>query len=113
VGFSGVNLLTSQIARISTSALNPFSTQTVTASSGGAFELADVSVTIGGEAVKILSVSPTELMTVVPATLGGGLTEIVVSSREGFILHGTASVNGLKPSHTGCGRGHKRTGRCD
>ena len=97
VGISGFSILSDNLARISASAANPFSTQTDTASGGGVFELADVSVTIGGEAAKILSVSPTEISIVVPPGLAGGVGEVVVTSREGFILHGAASVAGLNP----------------
>jgi uncharacterized protein (TIGR03437 family) len=110
VGTGGVIVTPNGTARITSVASNPFSTQTATASGGGVFELADVSVTLGGEATKVLSVSPTELIVVVPADLSGGIAEIIVSSREGFTLHGAANVAGLNPrlfgptdNTTGCG----------
>ena len=96
-GQAGVNLLGNQMARISTSASNPFSTQTDTASGGGSFEVADVSVTVGGVAALVLSVSPTELTVIVPSNLAGGVAEVLVSSREGFLQYGTANVAGLNP----------------
>ncbi len=97
VGSLGFNVMPNGTARITSVASHPFSTQTMTASGGGSFELADVGVTFGGEATKVLSVSPTELTVVVPADLSGGIAEVVVSSREGFILHGAANVFGLNP----------------
>ena len=96
-GSVGFNVMTNGTARITSAASNPFSTQTATASGGGSFELADVGVTFGGEATKVLSVSPTELTVVVPADLSGGIAEVIVSSREGFILHGAANVAGVNP----------------
>jgi len=110
VGTVGVIVTPNGTARITSVATNPFSTQTATASGGGSFELAGVSVTFGGEATKVLSVSPTELTVVVPADLSGGIAEIIVSSREGFTLHGAANVAGLNPrlfgptdNTSGCG----------
>jgi len=97
VGSAGFNVSPNGTARITSVASNPFSTQTATASGGGSFELADVGVTFGGEATKVLSVSPTELTVAVPADLSGGIAEIIVSSREGFTLHGAANVAGLNP----------------
>lgn len=98
VGTLGFNVMPNGTARISSLVSNPFSTQSATASGGGLFEVADVSVTVGGEAARILTVSPTELTVVVPSALNAGLAEIVVTSREGFILHGGANVAGLHPT---------------
>jgi uncharacterized protein (TIGR03437 family) len=97
MGSVGVIVTPTGTARITSVASNPFSTQTATASGGGSFELADVGVTFGGEATKVLSVSPTELTVVVPADLSGGIAEVIVSSREGFTLHGAANVAGVNP----------------
>jgi len=100
-GLSGLTVLPNQTAKISTLATTPFSTETVTASNGGSYELGDVSVTIGGEEALILSVSPTELTVVAPTTLVGGVADVIVSSREGFIHHGGGNVAGLNPTILG------------
>jgi uncharacterized protein (TIGR03437 family) len=42
-------------------------------------------------------VSPTEIAFVVPSGVTGGLVDVVVTSREGDIFHGTAAVAGLNP----------------
>jgi uncharacterized protein (TIGR03437 family) len=98
VGSLGFNVMPNGTARITSVSSHPFSTQTMTVNGGGAFEVAGVGVTFGGEATIVLSVSPTELTVVVPADLTGGIADVVVSSREGFILHGAANVSGLNPS---------------
>jgi uncharacterized protein (TIGR03437 family) len=100
VGSSALAVLPNQTAKISALGSAPFSTQTATANGGGSYELADVSVTIGGEAALILSVSPTELTIVVPQ-LVGGVTEVIANSREGFIHHGPGNVAGLNPTILG------------
>jgi uncharacterized protein (TIGR03437 family) len=97
VGSSNFTILSNNTALISASPSTPFSTQTEVANGGGSFELADVSVAVGGQAAQILTVSPTEIMVVVPSGLAGGIAEVVVSSREGFIHHGAANVAGLNP----------------
>lgn len=97
IGLPGFNVLPNQIARISAPLGSPFSTQTAAGDSGGSFELADVSVSIGGQAARILTVSPTEISIVVPGGLSGGVAEVVVTSRERFIHFGLAGVVGLNP----------------
>jgi uncharacterized protein (TIGR03437 family) len=97
VGSMDLNVMSNGTARISSVPSDPFSTQTAS-NAGGSFELANLSVTFGGEAARVLSVSPTELLVKVPQGLAGGLADIIVSSREGFILHGVASVQGLNPT---------------
>jgi len=64
----------------------------------GVYELGNVSVTIQGKAAEVLYVSPTLIMFTVPANLTPGLASVVVTSREGFISHSTASVAGLNPT---------------
>jgi len=85
------------IAKIRTKTSNPFTTRTGS-SSAGAYELEQVSVRVGGIAARVLSVSPTELTVQVPNALPGGIADIVVSSREGFLLHGAARVAGVRPT---------------
>lgn len=66
--------------------------------SPGVYELGNVSVTIQGKAAEVLYVSPTLIMFTAPANLTPGLASVVITSREGFISHSTASVSGLNPS---------------
>ena len=54
-------------------------------------------MTIGGEAVPLISVSPTAITFYVPSDLAGGLADVVIATRDGYISHTTASVNGLNP----------------
>ena len=56
---------------------------------------------IGGESVPLISVSPTAITFYVPSNLSGGLADVVVTSRDGYITHTTASVNGLNPTILG------------
>jgi len=46
----------------------------------------------------VLTVSPNELTVLVPVNIPGGLADIIVSSREGFLSHGVANVAGLNPT---------------
>jgi uncharacterized protein (TIGR03437 family) len=91
----GFNLLPNGIARIRTSAANPFTTGT--GDSPGSFELADVSVTINNRSAVVRAVSPTELLVVVPAGTPGGIASVVVTSRDGFVHSDVANVSGLNP----------------
>jgi uncharacterized protein (TIGR03437 family) len=78
---------------------SPFATNTFNVGNDGPlYELGNVSVTIQGKAAQMLYVSPTLVMFNVPADVTPGLASVVVTSREGFISHGTASVSGLKPT---------------
>jgi len=94
-GSPGFDLLPNGTARIRTSSTNPFTTRTE--NSAGSFELADVSVTVNDKSALVLSVSPTELVIVVPADAAGGIASVAVTSREGFIHSDVASVAGLNP----------------
>jgi len=96
IGALGMNVAPDGIAKITALGSQRFSTQTV-GSQGGDFELANVSVTLGGVAAKVLTVSPTEITVSVPSGVPGGLAEILVTSREGFLSHGVANVEGLNP----------------
>ena len=61
------------------------------------YELAGVSVTVGGRAAQLLSVSSTKIFFVVPTDLAGGLAQVIVTAQDGYISHGTANVSGLRP----------------
>jgi uncharacterized protein (TIGR03437 family) len=67
------------------------------AADASTFELDGVSVSIGGEAVPMISTSPTAIVFYVPSDLPGGLADVVLTTRDGYITHTTASVNGLNP----------------
>lgn len=85
-------------ARVMTTSASPFSTQSGSASSSAPqYELANVTMTVNGRAVVLTKVTPTQINFVVPSGLPGGLSEIIVTSREGYISHGTAAVTGLNP----------------
>lgn len=99
VGSTDFMLLPNGTGKVTALSLIPFTTQTVFAPGGGtSFELGDVSLTISGRAASLLSVSPTEITFSVPNGLTGGLADIVLTSREGYISHSTASVAGLNPT---------------
>lgn len=88
-------LATGGQGKISTMASDPFTMQII---NGQSYELGGVSVTIDGQAAELSSVSPTTIVFTVPSDLPGGMADIVVTSREGNILHGTANVFGLNPT---------------
>jgi uncharacterized protein (TIGR03437 family) len=78
---------------------SPFATDTFNVGNDGPlYELGNVSVTIQGKAAEMHYVSPTLLMFKVPADLTPGFASVVVTSRDGFMSHGTASISGLKPT---------------
>ena len=86
-------------AKLTTTALMPFGTLTASAPGGTTqYELANVTVTVNGRAAALLMVSPTQINFTVPSGTAGGLVEILVTSRQGFITHGTAAVTGLNPT---------------
>jgi uncharacterized protein (TIGR03437 family) len=97
IGSSGVNLIQNSTAALSCAASSPMTSVTDVASSSGVYELGGVSVTVGGTAVSLISVSPTTISFNVPADLPGGLADVVVTTRDGYIVHTTASVSGLNP----------------
>ena len=100
LGSSNADVLPNVIAHITAVSANPFSTQTASAN-GTAFELANVSVTIGGVEAPLISVSPTDVVCIVPDGIPSGVTDVVVSSREGFLLYGLANVSGSNPTILG------------
>ena len=79
---------------------NPFSTQTASVN-GISYEVGDVGVTIGGVQAPVVSVSPTEVVFVVPNGMPSGVADVVVSSREGFIHYGLANISGPNPTIVG------------
>ena len=83
-------------AKVTATASTPLSSQTVS-SNGGLYELGDVSVTFNGQAALVRSVSPTQVTFTVPGIVTSGLADVLVTSRDGFIAHGTGVVIGLNP----------------
>ncbi len=81
------------------SSSTPFTNLIMSAPNNGhSFELGSVSVTIKGRAAEVLSVSPNNVTFKVPNDLTGGLADIIVTSRGGFISFSTANVFGLNPT---------------
>jgi uncharacterized protein (TIGR03437 family) len=99
---TGFMLAASNVAKVMTAASVPFTTQTAFASNGGTnYELGNVTVTINGKAAALLMVSPMQINFTVPADAPGGLADILVTSREGYVFHGSAAVAGLAPAILG------------
>lgn len=101
LGNNGINLVQNGTGAITSTASNPLTAVTDVAASSATYELGGVSVSIGGAAVPMISVSPTAITFYVPADLPGGLADVVVTTRDGYIMHSTASVNGLNPTILG------------
>jgi uncharacterized protein (TIGR03437 family) len=99
-GSSNTDVLPNVMARITAVSANPFSSQTASAN-GTAYELGNVSVTFGSVEAAIISVSPTDVVFIVPDGIPSGVTDVVVSSREGFIHYGLANVSGSNPTILG------------
>lgn len=83
---------------------------TKTASGALPYELAGVSVTIGGRAAPLLSVSPSRITYCVPAGLENGVAEVIVTLQEGYVSRGTTSIASIAPAlfsvdGTGAGAG--------
>lgn len=98
LGNNGINLLQNGTAALSCSASNPMTSVTDVAPASGTYELGGVSVTVGGAAVSLISISPTAITFNVPADLPGGIADVIVTSRDGYVVHTTASVTGLNPT---------------
>jgi uncharacterized protein (TIGR03437 family) len=99
---TGFMLAPRNIAKLLTVASAPFSTQTAFTSNGNAnYELANVTVSVNGQAAALQMVSPMQVNFTVPNGTPGGLADIVVTSREGYILHTTAAIVGLNPTILG------------
>jgi uncharacterized protein (TIGR03437 family) len=80
---------------------SPLAMQTKTAvpdANGGLpYELGGVSVTIGGRAAPLVSVSPARITFVVPAGLAASETEVIVTLQEGFVSRGTVTILPVAP----------------
>lgn len=81
---------------IGTGNQQPMSTQTEFGpiSSNGTlpYEVGGLSVTVGGVAVPVIYVSPWIIRFYLPADVREGMTEVIVSSQDGYICQGTVSV---------------------
>ncbi len=96
---SGFMVTPNADAKLSTTALRPFGVLTASAPNGvPQYELGSVTVTVNGRAAALLTVSPERITFRMPSDISGGLAEILVTSRQGFITHGTAAVTGLNPT---------------
>ncbi len=75
---------------------SPLSAQATfaTLSSGGElpYELAGVSVSIGGQAVQAFYVSPSRVTFFVPADLPTGPAEVIVASQDGYVSKGSIAI---------------------
>lgn len=95
---AGFKISPNETAELDTTSARPFSTQSGWVVNGAtAYELANVSVTIGGQPAPLLLVSPTQIAFVVPSGVAAGMADVVVTSREGYIQEGPAAVVGLNP----------------
>jgi len=92
----GILLLPNNAGRLVVSSPTPFTTQTVN-SSTGSYELGGLSVSLDDQAALLTSISPNEITFIVPAALWGGLSDVVVTSRDGSMSHSTAAIHGLYP----------------
>jgi len=54
-------------------------------------------VSINGKPALVSAIAPNEIVFTVPFGLSGGLGDIVVTSRDGYVAHTTAAINGLNP----------------
>ncbi|HEY0077641.1 MAG TPA: hypothetical protein VGB73_03275 [Pyrinomonadaceae bacterium] len=61
------------------------------------FELAGASVSVGGRAAMLVSVSPSRIAFNVPAGLPAGETEIIVTSEQGYVSRGTINIAPVAP----------------
>ena len=96
---TGALLMPDGTGMIIGSSSTPFTTSIMNAPNNGhSYELGNVSVTIKGQAAQVLSVSPSNVTFRVPSDLAGGLADVIVTSRGGFISFNTANVFGLNPT---------------
>lgn len=96
---TGELLMPDGVGMILETSSTPFTNLTMNAPiNGHLFELGNVSVTIRGRAAEMLSVSPGNVTFKVPKDLAGGIADIIVTSRGGFISFSTANVFGLNPT---------------
>jgi uncharacterized protein (TIGR03437 family) len=61
------------------------------------YELAGVSVTVGGRAAQVLTVSPSRISFYVPAGLAAGEAEVIVTLQAGYVSRGTVTIAPLAP----------------
>jgi uncharacterized protein (TIGR03437 family) len=78
---------------------SPLSTITTseTRMTDGTYELGGVSVTVGGRAAHVLSVSPSRVDFIVPRDLPAGDAEVLVTLKEGYVSRGTVAIAPLAP----------------
>jgi uncharacterized protein (TIGR03437 family) len=81
---------------------SPLATETsnATMTAGGQlpFELSGASVSIGGRSAQLLSVSPSRITFYVPAGLPAGDAEVIVTTQDGYVSRGMASITALAPA---------------
>jgi uncharacterized protein (TIGR03437 family) len=61
------------------------------------YELAGVSVTVGGRAAQVLAVSPSRISFYVPAGLSAGEAEVIVTLQAGYVSRGTVTIAAIAP----------------
>jgi uncharacterized protein (TIGR03437 family) len=61
------------------------------------YELNGVSVAIGGQAARLIAVSPSRILFYVPVTVLIGETEVIVTSQEGYVSRGTTTIAPVAP----------------
>jgi uncharacterized protein (TIGR03437 family) len=69
-----------------------------TASGALPYELSGVSVTIGGRAAQLLSVSPSRIDFYAPPNVTSGEAEVIVTSLDGHVSRGTTAVSRIAPA---------------
>lgn len=62
------------------------------------YELSGVSVTIGGRAAQLLSVSPSRIDFYAPPSVTAGEAEVIVTSLDGHVSRGTTLVSRIAPA---------------
>ncbi|HWT03704.1 MAG TPA: hypothetical protein VN256_25875 [Pyrinomonadaceae bacterium] len=75
-------------------------TETAAQAADGSFpyELSGVSVTVGGRAAQVISVSPGEVRFYLPADVPAGTAELLVTSNDGKVSQGTAAISAVAPA---------------
>jgi uncharacterized protein (TIGR03437 family) len=83
-------------------AQSPLAVQTVNATFNARtplpYELAGVSVTVGGRAAPLLFVSPSRVDFCVPQEVRPGEAEVIVTSQDGYVSRGTMTVAQVAPA---------------
>ncbi len=82
--------------------ISPLATDTASAtqSADGSFpyELSGVSVTVGGFAAQVISVSPSQVNFYIPAGVPAGAAELLVTSKDGKVSRGTTVIPAVAPA---------------